>query len=254
MAEPFTNPIDDAESFVYMHYHDFLNREPDAAGLQFWTNQITSCGNDAKCIEERRIGVSASFFLSIEFQETGYLRFLLEKESFGTTPKYAEFMRDVQELTSGVIVNSPGWEQKLKDNQQQFAEKWVNRPAFKVAYDGMSNPDFVNALYANAGILPTQAERESMVNALDGGNQSRSAVVLEVAANESFRQKEHSAAFVMMQYFGYLRRDPNAAPDSDMSGYNFWLMKLNQFDGNYINAEMIKAFITSFEYRGRFAQ
>ena len=45
------NVIDDAQSFVYLHYHDFLNREPDAEGLAFWTNQITSCGSDAQCIE-----------------------------------------------------------------------------------------------------------------------------------------------------------------------------------------------------------
>jgi hypothetical protein len=57
-----------------------------------------------------------------------------------------------------------------------------------------------------------------------------------------------------MQYFGYLRRDPAAALDSDLSGYNFWLNKLNQFGGNYIDAEMIKAFLTSIEYRQRFAQ
>src|SRR4029077_13944445 len=44
--ESITNPIDDAGVFVYMHYHDFLNREPDATGLQFWTNEITKCGND----------------------------------------------------------------------------------------------------------------------------------------------------------------------------------------------------------------
>jgi len=252
--EPFVNPIDDAGVFVYMHYHDFLNREPDLAGLQFWTNQIETCGADAQCREVKRINVSAAFFLSIEFQETGYLRYLLQKESFGSTPKYTDFMRDVQEVGNGVIVNSPGWQQKLKDNQQQFADKWVNRPAFKAIYDGMSNAAFVNAIYANAGILPAQAKRDAIVSALDTHSQSRSAVLLEVAADAGFRQKEHSAAFVMMQYFGYLRRDPEAAPDTDLSGYNFWLKKLNQFGGNYLDAEMIKAFITSFEYRERFAK
>jgi len=49
-----------------------------------------------------------------------------------------------------------------------------------------------------------------------------------------------------MQYYGYLRRDP------DQDGFNFWLKKLNQFNGNFINAEMVKAFITSSEYRDRF--
>jgi hypothetical protein len=254
LPETPAHPIDDPQAFVYTHYHDFLNREPDAAGLAFWTNQITSCGNDLKCVEERRINVSASFFLSIEFQQTAYLRYLVQKESFGSRPKYVEFMRDVQEVSRGVIVNSPGWEQTIKDNQRQFAENWVSRPAFKAIYDSMSNTDFVNTLYANAGILPAQTKVVSLVNALDTNNQSRAAVLLEVAADAAFRQKEHSAAFVLMQYFGYLRRDAAASPDSDLSGYNFWLNKLNQFGGNYVDAEMIKAFITSFEYRQRFAQ
>jgi hypothetical protein len=252
--ESFVNPIDDAGVFVYTHYHDFLNREPDSAGLQFWTNQIESCGADAQCREVKRINVSASFFLSIEFQETGYLRYLLEKESFASTPKYTEFMRDIQEVSRGVIVNSPGWQQKIKDNQEQFAEKWINRQAFKALYDSMSNADFVNAIYANAGILPSPAKRDSLVNALDVNSQSRAAVLLEVAADTGFRQKENSAAFVMMQYFGYLRRDPQAKPDSDLSGYNFWLNKLNSFNGDFQKAEMVKAFLDSIEYRGRFAQ
>jgi len=55
-----------------------------------------------------------------------------------------------------------------------------------------------------------------------------------------------------MQYFDYLRLNPNDNPDSDYSGYDFWLSKLNQFNGNYITAEMVKAFITSTEFRGRF--
>jgi hypothetical protein len=254
VPESSANSIDDAGVFVAMHYHDFLNREPDAAGLAFWTKEITSCGNDTQCVEQKRINVSGAFFLSIEFQETGYLRYLLEKESFASTPKYNEFMRDVQEVSRGVIVNSPGWQQKLAGNQQQFADKWASRPEFKSAYDNMSNVDYVNALYANAGILPAAVERQSLVSALDTASESRSAVLLEIAANSAFRQKEHSAAFVMMQYFGYLRRDPQAAPDSDLSGYNFWLFKLNSFNGDFLKAEMVKAFITSSEYRQRFAQ
>jgi len=252
--ESTTNSIDDAQTFVATHYHDFLNRDADAAGLAFWTNQITSCGNDPQCIEQKRINVSAAFFLSIEFQQTGYLRYLLEKESFGSMPKYAEFMRDVQEVSRDVIVNAPGWEQKLQDNQQQFAEAWVNRPAFKATYDNLSNADFVNALYLNAGIMATQAERQSLVNALETATENRAAVLLDVAGDAGFRQREHSAAFVLMQYFGYLRRAPDAAPDSDLSGYNFWLGKLNAFGGDFQQAEMVKAFLASPEYRGRFGQ
>jgi hypothetical protein len=248
------NSLDDAQSFVYTHYHDFLNREPDPAGLAFWTNEITSCGNDGNCVEAKRVNVSASFFVSIEFQETGFLLYLIEKESFGTMPKYATFMHDLQEVSRGVIVNSPGWQQKLADNQRQFADTWINRPEFMAAYDALSNDAYVNALYQNAGIVPSQAEKDKLVAALNTASMNRSAVLLEVASDSSFRQQEQNPAFVLMQYFGYLRRDPDALPDTDSSGYNFWLNKLNQFGGNYINAEMVKAFITSIEYRRRFGQ
>jgi len=67
------------------------------------------------------------------------------------------------------------------------------------------------------------------------------------------QNSESNRAFVLMEYLGYLRRNPNDPQDSDYTGYDFWLTKLNQFNGNYINAEMVKAFITSIEYRQRFA-
>jgi Calx-beta domain/Domain of unknown function (DUF4214) len=252
--EPPVNPLDDAGAFVYTHYHDFLNREPDPAGLAFWTEQITSCGNDPQCIAIKRVNVSASFFLSIEFQETAYLLYLMQKESYASIPKYTSFMRDLQEVSRGLIVNAPGWQQTLTKNQQQFAALWINRPEFKAAYDGLGNDAYVSALFQNAGIAPTQAQKDQLVAALNSASMTRASVLLEIAANPAFRQQEQNGAFVLIEYFGYLRRDPNALPDSDFSGYNFWLTKLNQFGGNYIDAEMIKAFITSFEYRGRFGQ
>ena len=68
----------------------------------------------------------------------------------------------------------------------------------------------------------------------------------QIAENSRFVSAKRNEAFVMMQYFGYLRRDP------DESGFQFWLNKLNQFDGNFEQAEMVKAFIVSAEYRDRF--
>ena len=95
-------PIDVAGFFVRQHYVDFLNREPDPDGLNFWTNQITQCGTDAQCIEIKRINVSAAFFLSIEFQETGYLVYRMYKSAFGNLPGapvpvgFNEFLRATQ--------------------------------------------------------------------------------------------------------------------------------------------------------------
>ncbi len=72
------------------------------------------------------------------------------------------------------------------------------------------------------------------------------------SARESEPKQHRIQSFVLMQFFGYLRRDPNSGPDTDYTGYDFWLTKLNQFNGNFVAAEMVKAFITSTEYRQRF--
>jgi WD40 repeat protein len=72
-TNPISNQIDDAQFFVRQHYRDFLNRDADLSGLAFWTNEIALCGADQECIEAKRINVSAAFFISIEFQQTGYL-------------------------------------------------------------------------------------------------------------------------------------------------------------------------------------
>src|SRR2546422_11330834 len=98
-----TNPIDDPAFFVREQYLDFLNREPDASGAAFWTNQITSCGSDATCIATRRINASAAFFLSDEFQKTGMVVLLANKAAFGPSAfggpsavLYGEFERGDQ--------------------------------------------------------------------------------------------------------------------------------------------------------------
>ena len=77
---------------------------------------------------------------------------------------------------------------------------------------------------------------------------------MKIAENLLLQQREFNRAFVLMQYIGYLRRNPDAAPDLNFAGFNFWLNKLNQFNGNYVAAEMVKAFINSNEYRQRFGQ
>jgi uncharacterized protein (TIGR03118 family) len=90
------------------------------------------------------------------------------------------------------------------------------------------------------------AMRDALVAGLNAGTETRATVLRKVGEAEELQTREFNAAFVTMEYFGYLRRDP------DPAGYNFWLGKLNTFNGNFIAAEMVKAFITSSEYRQRF--
>jgi uncharacterized repeat protein (TIGR01451 family) len=372
-ANSSANPIDDTSFFVRQHYHDFLNREPDPSGLQFWTNEIESCGANAQCREVKRINVSAAFFLSIEFQRTGLLAYLANRAAFGNSPtdprvpvRYAEFVRDVQALQRGYAFGQPGADAVLEANRRAYFDDFVTRPAFVSKYGAMTNAQFVDALLLSAnlnttvgdlhiarldaaqqvppgaspatgavvlrrpsggsrdvtvslylnnlsspvtavhvhgpaapgaeapavvtlpageftdfqltftpeqltqllngqlyidvhtqnspngeirGQLPSQRFRQDMLRrALDEGILTRAQVFRVIAEAEELRLAEFRRAFVLMQYFGYLRRDPDAA------GFDFWLKKLNDFNGDYIRAEMVKAFITSIEYRQRFGQ
>ena len=83
---------------------------------------------------------------------------------------------------------------------------------------------------------------------------ARAQALRQIAEDQTLRNAEFNRAFVLMQYFGYLRRNPDEQPDTDYSGLEFWLTKLNQFNGNFVQAEMVKAFIISGEYRQRFGQ
>jgi len=274
VTEPSTNLIDDSRNFVRQHYHDFLNREPDPSGWDFWTNQITSCGSDTQCTDLRRINVSAAFFLSVEFQETGYLVERFYKVAYADatatstfqfnhqlpvpTVRFNEFLRDTQRIGRGVIVGQSGWEQVLENNKQAYALEFVQTTRFATALPTTMTPaQFVDRLNQNTGGVLTLSERSTVINLFGGaGNTTnltaRAQAVRMVADDSDLVNAESNRAFVLAQYFGYLRRNPNDAPDADYTGYDFWLTKLNQFNGNFVNAEMVKAFIVSGEYRQRF--
>lgn len=261
-----SNPIDDTTFFIRQHYVDFLNRQTDASGLQFWVNNIESCGADQQCREVKRIDSSAAFFLSIEFQQTGFLVYRMYKAAFGNVSgkpvpvTRSSFQPDVETIGHGVVVLQPGWEQQLEANKQAFAKAFVQRAQFIQLYPTTQSPaQFVDALFSHTGITPSASERQTAINEFGSATTSadtdaRARALRDVAENTAFSQAEFNRAFVLMQYFGYLQRDPDLPPDSDFSGYNFWLAKLNQFNGNYQQAEMVKAFIRSTEYRQRFGQ
>ena len=238
-----SNPIDSPDYFVRQHYLDFLGREPDEAGFNFWSAQILECGGDVSCVERRTINVSAAYFMSIEFKQTGGLVDGLYRASFGRAPRYAEFIPETHSVARGVIVGRGDWALQLEQNKQAFVDAWLERGDFNAAYARLSNAEFVDRLISNANGF--NGDRDALVNGLNGGL-TRSAVLRQIVENEGFVQAKTNGMFVLIEYFGYLRRDP------DEAGYQFWLNKLNQFGGNFEQAEMVKAFIESAEYRARF--
>jgi YVTN family beta-propeller protein len=259
------NASDSSQFFVSQHYADFLNRDPDDAGLQFWVGEIESCGADAGCREVKRVNVSAAFFQSIEFQQTGFLAYKTFKAAFGNLPgapvpvTYAQLMTDTQRIGAGVVVNQGDWQGRLAANKEAFFNGFVQRPEFVARYPAsMSGQEFAAALNNNAGGVLSQSETDALAGAVAADNtaQGRAAALRALAENAELSRRESNRAFVLMQYYGYLRRNPPDAPEPglDYAGFGFWLSKLEQFNGNFVAAEMVKAFITSDEYRRRFGQ
>jgi len=169
-----------------------------------------------------------------------------------------ELLIDSEQINGGVVVLQPGWPAVLENNKQNFVSQFVQRGRFQTAFaTSLSPADFVDRLNQNAGNVLNSGDRAALIglfgNSPDTTNlNARAQVLRQIAENQDLANREINRAFVLMQYVGYLRRNPDDAPDGDYSGYDFWLAKLNDFHGNFIEAEMVKAFITSLEYRQRF--
>jgi hypothetical protein len=267
----YAHPLESARTFVQQQYLDFLRRAPDAAGWDFWTDNINKCYDPARrpsgqtevlCIDKQRETTSGAFFLSPEFQYTGYYIYRIYKGGLGKRPiKATEFVPDQAIVANGIIVNGQLSGSKINMNKQSFAEAFVNRPQFTALHNGLTNAQYVDKLFMRTGVTPTPDERNALITGLNNSTETRATVLFKIVdginviseGNQQFNTQygkrfydnEFNAAFVFMQYLGYLQRDP------DEPGFNFWLSKLNHF-GNYIDAEMVRSFIISPEYLSRF--
>jgi hypothetical protein len=243
-AIPTTNVIDNADFFVRQHYRDFLGREPEAGGQAYWVDQITQCGTDATCLRNKRIDVSAAFFIEQEFQRTGSFIYRMYKGGVGRRPTFAEFQSDRTQIVEGP---------NLEQMKQAYALAFVQRVEFINKYAGRDTAAaFVDALIAsiqqNSGVDLTN-QRSALITRYNTGgdqNQSRAFALREAIEQPAFVNGEYNSAFVVMQYFGYLGRDP------EQGGYLFWLDVLNNRDPNNYRG-MVCSFITSTEYQIRFA-
>lgn len=231
IASSNVDVISETNFFVRQQYLDFLNREPDEGGFAYWTGEINKCGADQSCIRRKRVDVSAAFFVENEFQQTGYFVYRLYKASFARQPNYDEFTN----AASGIIGGSD-----LAMERAATAAALVNP-----AYASLDNRQYVEQLYANAGVTPSASEKDSLIAGLNNNTETRAGVLSKVADNQTPQQKEYNEAFVLAEYFGYLKRDP------EVGGYQFWLDVLNNRVKNNYRA-MVCAFVNSVEYQDRF--
>ena len=283
-TEPATNPIDNASDFVRAQYHDILNREPDAPGLAFWTDNIEKCQDPARrpagqtvaqCTDKQRESTAIAFFMSPEFQMTGGFVYHLYKGSLtgapnydggspGRFPTFLEFMHDMSQVSEGIVVNNQISGAVVEANRNSLASEFVLRPEFVAKYGGLNNTLYVQELFNTTGITPTAAEKQALVDGLTNGTETRASVLRKVVDGtvvvsegnvqfttpygQAFYNQEYRRLFVYLEYIGYLRRNPDAP------GFVFWLGKLNFYNGDPFQAEMVRSFILSPEFRSRFGQ
>ena len=227
------NQIDCPAFFVHQQYLDFLDREPDPAGFSAWLALLNNCQpGDTSC---DRIHVSKAFFQSPEFQGRGYFLYRFYNVAFGRKPDFDEFAHDMG-YVSGFLTDAQLEAQKIR-----FMADFMARPAFKAKYNSLNNTQFVDTLLAEAGV--THPSRDSWITALNNGSKAPYEVMRELAESTQVYNKYYNQAFVVMQYFGYLRRQPDAL-------YLNWITHL---DATGDSRSMIDGFINSLEYRARFA-
>jgi uncharacterized protein (TIGR03118 family) len=257
---PTSNPIDDPAFFVRQLYLDFLGREPGAARLNFLVSQLTACGNNTACLDTKRANVATAFFLSAEFQQTGYLIYLANRAAFGVPGNgpavpmlYGNLLRDLQTINRDIPFGQPGWEAQLAANQLAFFADFVLRPTFVAAYPTTLTPaQFVDALYATAGVVPGGPERQAAIGefgaAADTTDQAARARALKrVTQNGTLNKNEFNRAFVFFEFAAFFRRDPDSAD------FAAKVNTLDSFNGDFRAAGLMNTFLSALEYRQRFS-
>ena len=236
--QPIT--IDDIDFFVMQQYIDFLGRFPDSVGFANWNETLKNCPNGGFGEFDNphcdRVHVSAGFYQSHEFQGRGYWAYRFYDAALGRRPLYTEFLPDMIKIGGS---QSPEQEAQSKN---EYMNAFVQKTEFKNLYDALNNSGYVNKLEQTAGV--TLSNKANLIAALDGGQQTRAQVLRTVIESQPVFDKFFNRGFVSMQYFGYLRRDP------DTIGFQNWLNTLNADPANF--RHMIFGFIYSTEYRTRF--
>jgi hypothetical protein len=259
------NPVDNSSFFIRQQYLDFLVREPDAGGLQFYLNILNGCGaTDDPCIRYTRGALSANFFRSPEFQQKGSFVMYLYMVSLGQRPAtvaelndqtkverphFTEFMADLQ------AISDPNDDKAIVSQKKDaLTVAWLSRAEISARYGSLSNAQFVQKLVDTSGVTP--ASQGQWAAALTAGTMTRPQVLRAFAESAEVNAKFYKQAFVTMEYFGYLRRDPEVCVGSanpSQCGYIFHNARFQlSADPDFLENTIVRGFIESPEYRSRF--
>jgi hypothetical protein len=259
--------------FVRMNYLDFLGRDPDQNGFMDWTNVLNNCGPDKGFLGAPyncdRAHVSHGFFASPEFTDSGFLIYRMYEVGMGRLPRYAEFIPDMASL-SGFGISDNIRRQNLQDYLQQFAAKTEFTGRFSDSLQPEQAAQLITRLEQAAGLTlpntsttqpgqPTQYGRQELINLRANGTLTLGQTLKAFVEQQPVYDKYFPRGFVTMQYFAYLRRDPDLN-DQNLSGWKDWVDVFSNGGASKgrpdIQARdyhhLIFGFIYSEEYRKRF--
>ncbi|MFS8084404.1 MAG: DUF4214 domain-containing protein [Acidobacteriota bacterium] len=232
--------IDDIDFFVQQQYLDFLGRFPDSTGFANWNATLNNCPNGGYGENDNpqcdRVHVSAGFYQSTEFQDRGYFVYRFYEVGLDRRPTYKEFIPDMQQIGGS---QTPDQEAAAK---VAYTNAFVTRQEFVNLYAGLGNQAYVDKLEQNAEV--TVSNKAALVTALTNGTMTKAEVLRNIVESQAVFDKFLNRGFVTMEYFGYLRRDP------DTIGFQNWVNTLDADPSNF--RHMIFGFIYSDEYRSRF--
>jgi hypothetical protein len=228
------NPIDNDEFFIRQLYIDILGREPEPGAVNAWLAILNHCSPSTNC---DRVEVARGFVRGAEYHDRGYFIYRAFRSSLGRIATYGEFMIDMPKVSGFLSA------QDLEANKVAYIDEFMNRPEFKSIYDPtIGNPTaYVDTLLQRADI-PNHPKRADWIGALTNNSITRAQVLRQLMESSQLYTKYINEAFIVMNYFGFLRRDPDAA-------YLNWLNLFNQTGSDRV---IINGFIFSLEYRRRF--
>jgi hypothetical protein len=141
----------------------------------------------------------------------------------------------------------------LEASRTAFIAEFMSRPEFNALYGGLANAAnaeaFVSKLERTGNV--TLANHAQLVSEMSSGARTAAQTLRAFIESPEVQNKFFYRGFVTMQYFGYLRRDP------EQSGFEAWVNVLTNGNGAVQPGDyrtLIFGFLHSFEYRNRFGQ
>ena len=271
---PAQNPYIDNSFFVRQLYLDILGREPDTDGFNTWTGVLNTCGPEKGFLGAPRACdrafVSHGFVASPEFTDRGYYLHRMYEVGARRLARYSEFVPEMAGLSG-----APG-SAELEQNAAQYAENFVTKAEFVANYGSVSTTgqasQYIALLEQNAGVSlpattttlpgqPTQYNRQDLINKRASGEFSLGKTLRAFVEQKVVYDRFFERGFVTIQYFGFLKRDPDLN-DAALAGWTEWVFVFTNGGAQRGRPDigprdiqhLIFGFIYSEEYRKRFGQ